>query len=478
MVQIRGKQAIKNIAYMYMAQIIQLVLSIMMSMYIPMIIGLEEFSYWQLFIFYSSYVGILHLGLNDGVYLKYGGKQPDEESQELISNQLWVSIIAQVGVLILLFILLVIQQPSLERITVFCAVLVYAVISNIFNYCGSTLQALNKIKIYSTTLVIDKLFVVLSILILTLCGSTHFQVLIACFIIGKLLAMIVLLAKNKKLFLRKLHVNRLVLLEIGKNISSGSNLMLANIASSLIIGVGRFFIDINYPVTTFGIISFAFTMTGFVLALIAQVGASVFPILKSKSVNFLSELYPSINTIHSGILPFCYLGYPILVVFVTRFLNQYTESLLYFVYMLPMCVYEAKSSMLYNTYMKVLRKERILLIVNTISFLISFCGTIVSVYILNNVQALVVCLVVSVVIKSYMLHVFICKELHLPISENLSAMELLVTIIVVVGLNYYSDYIACSCFLAIIMTVYGIFTFRNTINEAKKLFINNNQHCI
>jgi hypothetical protein len=29
--------------------------------------------YYQLYLLFTNYVGILHLGFNDGVYLKYGG---------------------------------------------------------------------------------------------------------------------------------------------------------------------------------------------------------------------------------------------------------------------------------------------------------------------------------------------------------------------------------------------------------------------
>lgn len=475
MIKIRGKQAIKNIAYMYIAQITQLMLSIVMSIYVPMIIGLEEFSYWQLFIFYSSYVGMLHLGLNDGVYLKHGGTTPDDKNKALISNQLWASMVAQIGVLILLFIILVIENPSIERMTVFSAVLVYAVINNVFNYCGSTLQALNKIKVYSTTVVIDKLFVVLSILMLTLCGKTHFMILICCYIVGKFIAMLMLLFKNRDLFLRKLDINRNVLNEIICNIVAGSNLMLANIASSLIIGVGRFFVDLNYPVTTFGIISFAFTLTGFVLALLSQVGASVFPILKAKSGDFLTEAYPSLNKILSSTLPFCYLGYPVLVILVSRFLTQYTDSLVYFVFLLPMCVYEAKSSMLYTTFMKVLRKERVLMVTNVICLLCSCLGSIISIYVFDSVTMLVIGLVTSVVLKSYMLHIYLCKQMKLPICMNISFTELLITLVVVISLAVNRDFLSGVIVLFICMLIYGIFVKNNFDTELKKLFINKRQ---
>ena len=38
------------------------------------LIGVEKYGYWQLYLFYTSYVGFFQLGWNDGIYLRYGGE--------------------------------------------------------------------------------------------------------------------------------------------------------------------------------------------------------------------------------------------------------------------------------------------------------------------------------------------------------------------------------------------------------------------
>lgn len=467
---LRGKQAFKNIIYMYSAQIVQLVLSLMMSIYVPMIIGLEEFSYWQLFIFYSTYVGMLHLGLNDGIYLKYGGTKPNASDRALISNQLWASITVQLAILFVIFLIMLTNRPEQDRLFVLISLLVYAVVGNIFNYCGSTLQALNKIKVYSFCVIIDKLFVVVSIFAITLCGTRAFQLLIVCFIVGKFLAAIIILSSNRDLFLQKIVINKRIFEEGYSNILSGSNLMLANIASSLIIGVGRFFIDINYPVMIFGVVSFAFTMVGFILLLLAQVGASVFPILKSKDATFVKELYPSINEILSIILPYSYLIYPILYVFVSKFLGQYTESLIYFVYLLPMCVFEAKTSMLYNTYLKVLRKERKLLVINLIAVAISFVLSITAIYVFNNLTLLVIFLSLSVIIRSYMLHSTICRSLELDFASTTPKCDILTTFACIIVFCYIKNLLYCSAILSLIMILNTIINYSRFKFQFNKVF--------
>lgn len=468
---IRGVQALKNIGYMYMAQIAQMLLSVTMSIYVPMIVGLTEFSYWQLFIFYSTYVGLLHLGLNDGIYLKYGGKVLTNEEKSLISSQLWMSMCIQTFVLLLLFVVLICCSPSKERITVFCFVLVFAVVNNIFNFCGLTLQALNKIKIYSMSVVADKLFVVASIVSLTIWGIRCFQVLICCDIIGRTLAALILILRNRDIFLCRPTFNKSVFKEMLTNVGFGCNLMIANIASTLIIGVGRFFIDLNYSVETFGIISFAFTMIGFVLVLVSQVGNSVFPVLKAKEAGFLVEVYPRLNKLLSAILPFSFLGYPILVLFIGRFLPQYKESLTYFVFLLPMCVFEVKNTMLYNTFMKVLRKERMLLCFNVLSLVLSFLISVVSIYIFDSLQILVIGLVLSVVIKAFLLHIYLCKTLQISLYNNFVISDLIVGILVCVFLSIEESFAQLAIGTIIILTLYSITKAKVIPQEIKELFI-------
>lgn len=469
--KIRGVQALKNIGYMYMAQVAQMLLSVTMSIYVPMIVGLTEFSYWQLFIFYSTYVGLLHLGLNDGVYLKYGGKVLSNEEKRLVSSQLWMSMSIQMFILLFLFVVLIYSSPSKERITVFGLVLVFAVVNNIFNFCGSTLQALNKIKIYSMSVVADKLFVVASIVSLTIWGIRCFQVLICCDIVGRTIASLILLLRNKDIFLCRLTFNKSVLKEIATNIGFGCNLMIANIASTLIIGVGRFFIDMNYPVETFGIISFAFTMIGFALVLVSQVGNSVFPILKARGDVFLIEIYPRLNRLLSALLPFVFLAYPILVLFIRRFLPQYDESLAYFVFLLPMCIFEVKNTMLYNTFMKVLRKEQMLLCFNLVSLALSFLMSIISIYIFDSLQLLVIGLVLSVVIKAFLLHIYLCKTLHLSIYSNLIISDLIVGFACVIFLSIEWPFAQLTLGTVIILTLYAVTKAKVIPQEIKELFI-------
>ena len=47
----------KNIKYAVSANFVVLGISVLLNMFVPKILGVTEYSYWQLYVFYTSYVG-------------------------------------------------------------------------------------------------------------------------------------------------------------------------------------------------------------------------------------------------------------------------------------------------------------------------------------------------------------------------------------------------------------------------------------
>lgn len=86
---------INNLIYAFVAQGLSFFLSALMSIIVPKVLSVNEFGYWQLFIFYTSYVGFFHFGFNDGLYLLNGGKKYEELNYEEIGGAFWISFFVQ-----------------------------------------------------------------------------------------------------------------------------------------------------------------------------------------------------------------------------------------------------------------------------------------------------------------------------------------------------------------------------------------------
>ena len=90
----------KNIFFAFGSQGLQLLRSILVSLLIPKTLGIEEFGFWQLFIFYTQYSGFLHLGLLDGIYLREGGKHYKELDFRSLGAQFRIFLIWQFIIII------------------------------------------------------------------------------------------------------------------------------------------------------------------------------------------------------------------------------------------------------------------------------------------------------------------------------------------------------------------------------------------
>ena len=68
---ITTKTFAKNVILSIVAQIISLSISFVTTLIVPRYIDEYQYAYWQTFVLYAGYVGILHFGLLDGLVLRY-----------------------------------------------------------------------------------------------------------------------------------------------------------------------------------------------------------------------------------------------------------------------------------------------------------------------------------------------------------------------------------------------------------------------
>ena len=84
---------IKNISYSFSANLISLLISVFMVMFVPKLLSVNDYGLWQLFLFYFSYLGFLHFGWEDGIYLRYAGNRFDELNRKTFAGQFYCIIL-------------------------------------------------------------------------------------------------------------------------------------------------------------------------------------------------------------------------------------------------------------------------------------------------------------------------------------------------------------------------------------------------
>ena len=139
----------------------------------------------------------------------------------------------------------------------------------------------------------------------------------------------------------------------------------------------------------------------------------LFPSLKRTDKQNLPGLYQKIRGVITPfliiILIFYYPGCWVL----RKWLPTYNNSLVYLGILLPIIIFSSKISLLTNNYLKALRKEKMMLIINLISVAIAIGMFTICAYFINNLKMLLVSIVIAILICSTLSEFVVMKTLNI-----------------------------------------------------------------
>lgn len=418
---------IKNFSYAVSSNMVSLLISTMVILIVPKMIGVEEYGYWQLYIFYSSYIGFLQFGWNDGIYLRFGGDDYNTLNKGIFSSQFWLLLIFQTIIAIIIFTLSFFLINNVNRRFILEMFALGLIVVGVRAMPLFIFQATNRIKEFSQVTILDRLLYFILISSLLIMGIKEYKVMIYADLIGKSISLLYAVYLCRDIVFHRFALISVSIKEIYININAGIKLMFANIASLLIIGVIRFGIERSWDISTFGKVSLTFSISNMMMFFINAVGIILFPILRRVDEKKLSNIYETM----SQLLMVAFLGililyYPMKVI-LTSWIPDYSESLQYMVLLFPMFVYEGKMALLINTYLKTLRKEKLMLKINFISLILSVLITFISAFLLRNLILSILSIVIVIIFRSILAEWYLSKFLGISIYRS-TVVELIVTI--------------------------------------------------
>lgn len=451
---IKSSQIFKNISLAFIANIIGLIASSIITFVLPKFIGVTQYSYYQLYIFYVSYIGFLGFGWLDGLYLRYGGKYFNKINKNLLSAEFRYFSLFEIflGFVVLLYTLL--SFPGTNKFIIYCSVALCIFIYMPRALLHNLLLTSGQINEYATTLIIENIIKVSLVICGIFIGEMSFFWFVCSDLIGRFIASLYVYYVCRKLIFVKMCKFSIILNEIIANIKCGLFLMLSNIASMLIIGVVRQFIEIAWNIETFGKISLTLALSNFILIFINSIAMVLFPIIKRCDKENLAGIYNSIRTILMVLILFILIFYePIKSIF-GIWLPQYIDSLKYMAILFPLCVFECKMNLLINTYYKSERKERLLLLINSVSLVLSIFISLLTCIIYKNLDLAVFSIIFSIGFRCILAEFILSKFIKINVLKN-TILEL-----ILVGLFIYlSWYMAGLRSVLIYLFAYIIYIF-------------------
>ena len=415
-----------------MANIVTLFISLVMQLFLPKILGVRQFSYWQLYLFYGTYIMYSSLGWCDGLYLKYGGKDYDSLDSHTIAGQFWYLLVYQTIFATVFSCVFMWFNPSIDRRFVILLSFISTAINIMRFMLQYILQSTNRIKEYSIIVIVERLLFLVAIILTWIINTNDYKLLVFSEVFTRLVGVFVGLYYCKRVIFAKIPAPKEVLKETKDLIKGGYKLLVANLTSQLIIGIVRFAIDNHWGTETFGKVSLTLSMSNMLITCISAVGVVLFPTLRRTSKEKLPRLYKIMrNAIvipSLGILVF----YMPMKLILSWWLPQYAESLKYLAILLPMCIFEGRTQLIINTYLNTLRKEIVILTSNIITVVVSFISTGLCVYVFGNLDAAVASIIFMLMFKCFLAEIRLSKILDIDILADY-VIEVMMTLIFIVS---------------------------------------------
>lgn len=422
---------LKNMSIAFLAQGISLLMGVIQSLLIPKLLGVEQYGYWQLFIFYTGYVGFFHLGLNDGVYLLNGGKSRNEIDKKLIFSEFIVSIAFQSIVAAAVIVFACLSGFGFARVFVLVCTAVYMVVQNAASYVMYVLQAMNETKLSSYSTIVERGAFLGPLVILLVTRTRAFEPYVFAYIFSSVIQLLYCFYQVREFPNAGFQGWRTSIGEGVESVRVGSKLMIANIASSLIVGVCRFAIDGKWGIKIFGQLSFALSLLTLYTAFISQASMVLFPSLKQSRDSEIKAFFKHARDTLSLVFPIVYALYFPIVWLLLLWLPQYAKSMSFFVFILPICVFDSKMDITCTTMFKVMRKESMLLRVNILTVIGSAAGVFFGTYILQSVYFSICAAVVAIICRSLYSERYMSKLLDVS-DSSMALAEIILTLLFIV----------------------------------------------
>lgn len=434
------KELLRNSAVAFFAQTVGIVVSIITTLLLPKRLGVTQFGYWQLFIFYASYAGFFHLGLSDGVYLIEGGKTRKEINKSRLHGQFLLLMSYEVVFSLIVMTMAFFLPIEKERQYVLLFFAYYIIVNNGCLLLGFIFQAMNETRLYSYSSIVDRVLFVIPLVTLLFLRDEQFSHYVIFYCLSKTISLVYCMWNARDFFHARSETLPRVFLEARRYILVGIKVLTANTASMLIVGILRFSIDDRWGIRNFSRISFALSLINFVLFFMQQVSMVLFPALRQAEEHEVMRVYRATHLTLDSLAPYMYLLYYPAVLILSKWLPNYQQSLLYFGIFLPICIFDAKMEIGCATLFKVKRKENAWLAINLATVVASASFVFIGTYVFNSVILAALGVVVAITGRSLFSEFYISRTMatSFPVSSlaTLAVSILFITLVLLAPLQY------------------------------------------
>ncbi len=414
----------------------RLLISVLLTLFLPNLLGVEQYSYWQLYQFYLTYALYSSLGMCEGMYLKIGGQKYEELNCTKISGQFFALGLYELVMNITVILVISCSAWGTNEKAVLILAIVCAFFEIMRYFIQTVLQASGEIKTYSHIAFLEQVLFLGLVLAVVFIGSKEFLLLIYAQILARIVALIYAVIKCKRVVISPIGSMKNVLTSSKNAVKLGYKLLLANLAGQLVIGVVRFGIENHFGTIAFGKVSLTLSLVSMVVTTVSAVGLVLFPMLRQFDVNKLEKIYSLLRIFITVPILLLLVFYLPIKTLLEMWLPEYLDSIKYLAILLPICLFETRSTVISATYFKVFTQVGKILFVNIISVLLSVILTCISVYLMGSLDIAVLFIVVLSALKNILSEILLSQKLKCKILSDIALEQILVWGFVLFNMNF------------------------------------------
>ena len=443
----------KDILRVGIGNIIFLLLSMLMTLFLPFILTVQDFGYWQLFYFYSSFAGLIMLGFNDGIHLKYAGINIKDTKDLPLKSYLIFNILFAGLLSVLLIVIILYMDFETERKSVFILLGVYAWMFNINSFFNHLYLITQQFKRYSFLKYAQRfIFLTLIIILYFLSDHLNFKLIIITYLFATLIIILINVFLSYNILNSK--TSSTSLKDIKDNFIRGFPLTVAAIISMLLIGYPRIIIDNNFTIEIFSIYSLASSMLTMIIIVILSISTVLYPKLNNKSNIQINSSMDKAAKIVSPILILSFLSYFILIILLKRLLPQYLEVLEFIHLIMPLVYFQAMFNIIIVNLFKIFDFEKKLLVSNSLGLIFNILITYTSFSYFGTIKSIAFTSTTMYCVFFFFSLIYISKLTKWNYKKSIFVIDLIFMAVFIISIEFLKE--TWMIFIILICTTFYI----------------------
>lgn len=444
----------RNLGLSLLAQVVSLVTSFVLGFIVPKFIDEYQYSYWQTYLLYISYVSLLQFGVLDGLVLRYSQYDDDELDKPRIRSQLQMllTILTVIAAGVILFAFLVLDGVA-KYVTVLVALSI--ITKNIFTYTSNAFQITNRLNVYALVVIIQRaVYAVIIVALLLMRNNDYYWYCIAD-LVGDLFGILLGVIIARDLYVGRPIPLREGIKEFKTNAFSGCFVTVAGFAGAFLIIGSKSVIQWKWDTLTFGKLAFSFSVCLAFVSFINAFSVVLFPSIKRMDESKLPDLYGKLRGSFTLMALGMLIGYYPCRWILEIWLPKYAVGLVYLGTLLPLIIFYMRLNFLTNNYLKAYRKEKAMLFINVGAVVFGMGLFLLCAYGLDNLNLLLYSVVLVIMLRSVVSEIVIGRRIGQHFWKEYVE-EMLMSAGFIACVQVFSLWIGCAVYAGLFV-VYVLF---------------------